>query len=145
MSFAMVAPVRPVSVQSKRGTPGFIASLRVMAATNFAGRRMLEGDLYARIIWFHDRQNGDVDNIIKPILDALEGVVYRDDRLIVKCSSERVDLRQTYRLSDAGVPSELYDELVALLGRNHPHILYVEVGRMTDRQVRFGPIDGGAL
>lgn len=145
MVFAMVAAIRSVSVQSKSGTPRFIAALRSIAATNHAERQMLDGELYARIVWFHDRQSGDVDNIVKPILDALEGVVYRNDRSVVKCSSERVELRQDYRLSDAGVPRGVYDELIGLLGQNHSNILYVEVGRITSRQVNFGPIDGGVL
>lgn len=143
MAFAMALPLKPVSSQRRRGTQPFIQALRAEAAARFADRSMLQGNLYARIVWFHGRESGDRDNIIKPILDALSGVVYRDDHLIVKCVPERIDTRHTYRLSDVDLPPDVYDELVLLLGQRQSHIFYVEVGQVPSRQVVFGPIDGG--
>lgn len=145
VTFAMAVPMKPVSSQSKKGKSRFITILRNEALARFSGREMLQGDLYARIVWFHARQeSGDSDNILKPILDALAGVVYRDDHTVVKCVSERIDLRQDYSLSDADVLPEVYDDLISLIGQRRDHILYVEVGIVPLRRVVFGPIDGGA-
>ncbi len=105
---------------------------------------MLTGNLYLRVVWFYNRGYSDVDNILKPILDALQGVVFRNDRLIVKVSSERVDTRRTYELaSDPGVAPEVYSELVELLGTEESDVTYVEVGTIPARLVVLGPIDGG--
>ncbi len=65
-------------------------------------------DLYLRIIWFQAmRRSGDVDNIIKPISDALSGVVYPDDKWVAKCASERVELRRDFEISAHTVPDEV--------------------------------------
>jgi crossover junction endodeoxyribonuclease RusA len=143
MTFAMVIPLKPVSIQRKRGTQSYARHLQREAAARFAGRAMLSGDLYARIIWFHSERAGDIDNIIKPILDALTGVIYPDDHRVVKCSSERIDMASDYELSDVNVVPEVFEELVALLAQNHAHIMYIEVGQIVTRRVVFGPIDGG--
>lgn len=143
MTFAMAVAMRPVSHQRKGGTGPFVERLRAEATSRFTGEPPLTGDHYARIVWFHKRKHGDVDNIIKPILDALKGVVYADDNLIVKCSSERVDTARDYELSYAGMPAGVASELDSLLAASHEHILYVEVGPVSSRLVAFGLIDGG--
>jgi crossover junction endodeoxyribonuclease RusA len=40
----------------------------------------------------------DVDNVIKPILDALKGLVYVDDQQVYRVVSEKVDLTSTVRI-----------------------------------------------
>lgn len=45
------------------------------------------------IIYCHvDEANIDVDNMIKPILDALNGTVYMDDRLVSQVIARRTRL-----------------------------------------------------
>jgi crossover junction endodeoxyribonuclease RusA len=45
------------------------------------------------IVYFHvDRVVADVDSIIKPILDALTGVVYMDDKQVVQVTARRTPL-----------------------------------------------------
>jgi len=98
MAFEFISARKPASVNRKNSNRGkeskgaFIESLRREAQSAYQGAPMLEGELYARIIWFHQNRPGDPDNIIKPILDALQNVVYGDDSAIVKVSSERFNL-----------------------------------------------------
>jgi crossover junction endodeoxyribonuclease RusA len=76
----------PVSLQAKRRESleewkGRIveASLAVLPEGHFASEDLLAVTLY----YFPDSQmQGDIDNIIKPILDALEQHIYLDDRQI---------------------------------------------------------------
>jgi Holliday junction resolvase RusA-like endonuclease len=151
VTFQMVLPIRVVSINN-RTRPGklkkaaFIERMRVEAASHFQGHQMLKGRLYARIIWLHDHQQGDLDNITKAILDALTMVVYPDDRAIVKCLVESIDLSDE-DLDLAGedrarsdLPTPILDELLALVGENHQQILYVEVGEVQSQQLVFGPI-----
>jgi crossover junction endodeoxyribonuclease RusA len=44
----------------------------------------------------------DIDNIIKPILDALNGLVYNDDQQVYRVTSQRFDLPAGDRVSDPG-------------------------------------------
>jgi hypothetical protein len=146
-TFALVVPRRPASLQwPNRQRQAFQGYLAREASHVFAGQP-LAGDLYVRVVWFYRRGVGDVDNILKPILDAIEGVVYTNDRSVVKCSSEKVDLRGAYELaSDPGVASGVYLHLGRLLGNESlRHVTYIEVGSVPIRVAVFGPIDGGAL
>jgi Holliday junction resolvase RusA-like endonuclease len=147
MAFELISARKPFSVNNKGkkfggATKGdFIASLQHDAVIERRGRQLLDGELYARIIWFHLSRPGDPDNIIKPILDALKGVFYADDALIVKVLSERFNLHsQTIRLSATTTPPVVFDALVDLIGESHEHILFIEIGNLPSRDLSFGPI-----
>ncbi len=145
MTFAMVVARRPVSSGS-RGRVKYQAALEQLARLHFASRELFDGNLYIRIVWFHSIERvGDVDNIIKPIIDAFKGVVYLDDESIVKCLSQKVYTKKDFRITQAHLPSDIYEELIALLGSEEEHIFYVEVGQLTSHSVYFGPIDEGEL
>jgi len=105
------------------------------------------GDLYARIIWFYKgRYEGDVDNIIKPILDAIRGIVYQDDRLVVKCASERFDKTRDITIPQVNISDNLYEEMLLMIADDAiQHSIYIEIGVATSREVVFGPIDGGII
>lgn len=108
--------------------------------------RPFAGDVYARIVWFHRdwSQEGDADNISKPIVDALNGIFYDDDRKVVKRLVHKVCTRsEAFVVDSANAPKVAYDELVQLLAEDHPHIIYVEVGLVRGAFVALGPIDGG--
>jgi Holliday junction resolvase RusA-like endonuclease len=109
------------------------------------GTKSLTGDLYARIVWFHREtrrgQDGDADNISKPILDALCGIAYADDGQILKRLVHKVDALGEYNISkERGDPRDVA-ELERLLGARTPHIIYFEVGRLESKSISFGPID----
>jgi Holliday junction resolvase RusA-like endonuclease len=52
---------------------------------------MLAGELDVAITWYREKRQGDVDNRIKPTLDLLRGIAYRDDSSVAKVSIIRVD------------------------------------------------------
>lgn len=139
MRCIMLFVERPRSLQAEH-KQGYQARLQEQARTSMATNQLLAGELYARIAWFHsEKTKTDIDNIVKSILDALNGVVYADDYQIVKCLSERVDTTKDFALSAS---AEVYQELVALLGNEQiKHIVYIEVGQLSSRRIVFGPID----
>jgi len=103
---------------------------------------MLDGPLYIRLAWFHNRPTKqDVDGIFKNVLDALKGVVFLDDILITQCLGSRIDMNAGYEIVEAYAPSEALSVLYQLLDENHNDILYVEVGPAAVCRVTFGPID----
>lgn len=43
------------------------------------GVRPLSGDVAVRIDWYRARRQGDTDNRVKPLFDALQGFAFHDD------------------------------------------------------------------
>jgi hypothetical protein len=142
MTFAMVVPARPISLDA-RFKDRFQARLQAKALQSFVGQQRLGGDLYIRILWLHRQPTiQDIDNIAKRIVDALKGVIYDDDNVIVSCLT-----RKLLYTSDTVIQSshedalqEAVEELIELMGLDEPHILYVEVGPAESTQINFGPV-----
>lgn len=57
-------------------------------------------DVIVSITNYYTLAPPDVDNIIKPILDALHPIVYWDDRQVRKVTSQKRDLSSPARISD---------------------------------------------
>ncbi len=57
------------------------------------------------ITYYYDGDSPDVDNITKPILDALNGIIFRDDGQVVEAKSRKKSLNGSYKLR--GVSSVL--------------------------------------
>lgn len=51
-----------------------------------------------QITYYYENQSGDVDNIIKPIQDSLNGVIYVDDEQVVDSRSRRKDINGSYKI-----------------------------------------------
>ncbi len=50
------------------------------------------------ITYYYENQSGDVDNIIKPIQDSLNGIIYVDDEQVVDSRSRRKDINGSYKI-----------------------------------------------
>jgi len=139
-TFAMVVAVKPKSHQSGRKNDRYKEQLR--AAARDHGAKVQSGARYARIIWFQLEQTpGDVDNMTKPILDALRAVVYQDDDQIVRRLAEKtVTSSRSFSMTPGDAPTEATQaELESLVGTER-HVLYIEVGPVMDPRISFGPV-----
>lgn len=139
-TFAMVVAVKPKSHQAGGKNDRYKEQLAASARAHDA--RVLLGPLYARIIWFQlEPTPGDVDNMTKPILDSLKGVVYVDDDQIARrLTVKTVTLSRSFLMNPNEAPTEAAQaELEALVGAAN-HVLYIEVGPVTDSRVSFGPV-----
>jgi Holliday junction resolvase RusA-like endonuclease len=56
-----------------------------------AGARPFRGDVRVQLVVYRPRKVGDLDNVLKVLLDALEGATYLDDEQIVELSAVRRD------------------------------------------------------
>lgn len=70
------------------------------------------------IVYFYSHGTVDIDNIIKPIQDALIGIAYDDDSRVVEVRAVRRDLASNYVLS--GPSAQLLAALVP--GTDFVHI-----------------------
>lgn len=51
----------------------------------------LDGDVDVAVTWYRAKRQGDVDNRLKPLLDALKDVAFGDDAAVARLSIERID------------------------------------------------------
>ncbi|MEK6405542.1 MAG: RusA family crossover junction endodeoxyribonuclease [Acidobacteriota bacterium] len=74
----------------------WIRTVRAAAQSEFRSRRQITSqNIIVSIANYYTLSPPDVDNIIKPLLDAMGTVVYDDDSQVRKVISEKVDLTST--------------------------------------------------
>lgn len=88
------------------------------------------GAIAVTITYFYDRTPLDVDNIPKPILDALKGLVYSDDSQVFDLLCRKRDLHTELRIENAS--TTLLDSL-----QDAEPILHIAVAGTTAREVVF--------
>lgn len=101
-------PKRPVSLQAKsQSKKEWKDFVKLHAAQNWTGSPPVQDvSLRLTIVYLCNDSPPDIDNIIKPIQDALNNLVYEDDGLIADVDSHRrfisdpVDLTKLSKLPD---------------------------------------------
>jgi len=104
----------PVSLQARNraNLQAWKSFVRDEAKRTWVGQTVQEGDLHLTLIYLCDESPPDTDNIIKPIQDALVGLVFEDDSLIADVESHRRFLDSTFDLTQlpplvlAGIASQ---------------------------------------
>jgi hypothetical protein len=141
----ILLPRTPRSLDAER-QQGYRQALRDGARAQYTDEPSRAESLYVRIVWFSRKKGGpDTDNIVKPILDELDGIIYRTDAQIKQCLATRIDLTKPYAISDRNVPDDLYRSLVDLISSSHSDILFIEVGELPSQEVVFGEIDRSGI
>lgn len=84
---------RPYSHQSRSRAKlrGWQQTVRAAAAALWAGSPIHDRPPQIKAVYYHEKgESGpDGDNLLKPIQDALNGLVYTDDALVVDCQVRR--------------------------------------------------------
>ena len=69
-----------------------------------AGRRPLAGNVVLRLWWRPTSLRGDLDNRLKVVLDALQGALYVNDKLVSELHAHRLEpAKRGYVLVECGV------------------------------------------
>ena len=107
MIFEFLIPKRPVSLQTgkRANLQSWKAYVKSEAAKNWNNRMYSGAEIQLTLIYLCDENPVDTDNIIKPIQDALVGLIYDDDINITDVDSHRRPLIGTFDLS--GLPTTL--------------------------------------
>jgi crossover junction endodeoxyribonuclease RusA len=90
--FEILIPAVPRSLQtnSRSRLQTWKKHVRATVAEAWDGQRMLtSGAFHLTLVYLYTGMPADVDNIIKPIQDALEGVVVSNDILVTDVESHR--------------------------------------------------------
>jgi hypothetical protein len=94
-----LVPRRPVSAQAKRRKTlqTWKEFVRQQAAETWRGKPSITaGPLQLTLVYLYDGPRADADNIIKPIQDALSGVIFSDDTLVTDVESHLRPLSTTF-------------------------------------------------
>ena len=87
-----------------------VAKAAIAWSYHAAGGRMLEGPVYLECVFYlagrrvyslPESDPRDVDNLLKLVADALEGVAYPNDRRIVGCDARKLIDRENPRTAIA--------------------------------------------
>lgn len=92
----------PVSQQTRRRSRirDWIDEVKSLANDHWAGQPPFAGPVMVAITYFFDGVSLDVDNIPKPILDALKGIAYSDDSQVTDLLCRKRDLNGDLRFYD---------------------------------------------
>lgn len=106
LPFDFVALGVPVSVQStseaavRRWQKVVADAARAAVPQRRGGYSPVAGDVEATVAYFYRSRPLDTDNMIKPILDAIKGIVYIDDKQVVDVHAAVRAMRGAYDLSE---------------------------------------------
>lgn len=63
-----------------------------------ASASIVNDDVTVTITYYYDGESPDVDNIIKPIQDALIGIIYSDDNQVAETKSRKRSINASYKI-----------------------------------------------
>jgi Holliday junction resolvase RusA-like endonuclease len=98
---------------------------------------MIDYNLYGIVYYFHKcKTELDADNLSKPIWDALQKVIYDDDRIIKLRHSGIYDISKPASITEFNTtgmtPQVLKDFLELMDDSTKEHIVYIELGRLSN-------------
>lgn len=100
MFFEFLIPRRPLSIQAKgKNRQKWKLFVYNEAKKSWKNNNISTSNLHLTLVYLFDSDPADVDNIIKPIQDALIGLVYSDDSLITDVEAHRRSLSGTFDIT----------------------------------------------
>jgi len=100
MKFEFLIPKRPLSLQAKaRRLNAWKAFVHEKAASAWKYSSVQTGDVQVTLVYLCGEPPPDTDNIVKPILDAMKGLVFVDDATVSDVLSHRRPLTGNFDLT----------------------------------------------
>jgi Holliday junction resolvase RusA-like endonuclease len=138
---SFLCSTRPVSVNAKSTTHFKQVVIDAYKKQCVHKDTLLNDELYGIVYYFHKRKTElDADNLSKPIWDALENVVYDNDRIIKLRYSGIYDISKPdsiYEINTERMSKTVLDEFMKLIDDND-HIIYIELGRLSNNLYVLG-------
>ncbi len=111
----------------------------------YVGLPISKKTLQSNIVYIHQLKQGcvpDVDNLSKPIVDAFCGVIYDDDKQIIRRSANIMELKDfDFVCVDAtSMPYEIYEAFNNYYEAQETSILFFEVGEFDVSQIKIGEL-----
>lgn len=121
----IVVTGHPVSIQGNSKAKNYWKGKVATEAKKACSSLLIDQDLVITITYYYDgKPKFDVDNICKPICDALNGIVYLDDKQLVERHARLRSLEGRYYLK--GVPPEV--AIALTIGKEFVSIQVTKLG-----------------
>ena len=116
--FELTVKGPPLSQQAKSSSRNKWKARIVQAALQNLpnGSSPVSQEVAIRIVYYYEGDTPDVDNVIKPIQDALKGVVYVDDAQVVNAESAKVHIDGSFQIRGAS------ETLLRAFSENDPFV-----------------------
>lgn len=130
MPFEFVIDGPPVSQQARRRSrvKEWTKQVQNVAETRWDTASPFVGEVMVTITYLYEGASLDVDNISKPILDALKGLVYSDDAQVSDLLCRKRDLNGDLRIQN---PSSVLMETL----RYSEQFLHITVDNALNQEV----------
>lgn len=101
MYFDFLIPKRPVSLQTRKtaNLQAWKQYVRAEAEKTWTGQFFTERNIQLTLVYLYSGDPLDTDNIIKPIQDALIGLIYKDDLIISDINVHRRPFSDTFDMT----------------------------------------------
>jgi len=101
MYFDFLIPKRPVSLQTRKTSnlQAWKQYVRAEAEKTWTGQFFTERNIQLTLVYLYSGDPLDTDNIIKPIQDALVGLIYKDDLIISDINVHRRPFSDTFDMT----------------------------------------------
>jgi crossover junction endodeoxyribonuclease RusA len=99
--FEFIVPGIPLSLQTKNRARlvQWEKQVRTAARKRWRkGRRPIRHEVELRVTYYYEQSAPDSDNIVKPVQDALAGLIYVNDRQVVDSSGHKRRLDGAFRV-----------------------------------------------
>ena len=98
--FEICVQGQPVSAQTanRQALRTWKATVADAARTAWTWNAPLTGDVAFEIAYYAEGKTGDLDNLVKPIQNALQGIAYANDTQVRKLSGARFDIDANYKV-----------------------------------------------
>jgi crossover junction endodeoxyribonuclease RusA len=95
----------PVSLQShnRKILQAWKQKVRIAAQPLWGNTAPVTFRVQVTLTYFYRAEATDVDNIIKPILDALNDLVYKDDKQVTDIYARKRDLRVNFMVKNSSI------------------------------------------
>jgi Holliday junction resolvase RusA-like endonuclease len=130
-----ICPFRPRSVNAKQ-TEKYKEKIKEYFRYYYPDMSIFDNEkLYGIVYYFYRRKTElDADNLSKPIWDALETVLYNDDRIIKLRYSGIYDLKNDVtKLDITRMPKNVYSDFLEYIENIEcEHLSYIELGKLNN-------------
>lgn len=149
MNIYYVTNKKPLSYNQKgkndKYKEAFRNEFRMLYAHLYDGLPIKTKTLQSNIVYIHQLRQGcipDVDNLSKPIVDAFTGVIYEDDKQIIRRSANIIELKDLdfVAVDATNMPAEILDAFENYYENKESNIIYFEVGEFDASQIRIGEL-----
>ena len=109
----------------------------------YTGLPTKENNLQTQLVYISNRNTSpDVDNLSKPIIDAFSGVIYEDDKQVIRREATLLELKdlEVITIDYSNMPPKIVEDIDECITDKEEHILLLTVSNVNYKDIMIGGI-----